>query len=82
MNEDKLVRMANDIAHYFAAYGREEAVAEIRHHIEAFWPKRMRLDAVAALDAGEERFDPLVVAALRSLGSPPPPPPGEVGSSG
>lgn len=38
MDIDKLVRMANSIGHYFAAYpDREEAMASIAHHIEMSW---------------------------------------------
>lgn len=67
MSAEKLVRMANDVARYFSAYPTEVAVAEVRQHLEAFWPRRMRQDALAALDAGERGFDPLVIAALEAM---------------
>lgn len=67
MSADKLVRMANEVARYFSAYPEATAVAEIRGHLEAFWPPRMRQEAIDALDAGETGFDPLVIAALGAM---------------
>jgi len=53
MNHTKeLVRMANQIATYFDAYPREEAVAETATHIRKFWDPRMRAGLFAHVDAG------------------------------
>ena len=34
---EKLVRMANQIADFFAPYPEEEAVAGMQQHIRSFW---------------------------------------------
>jgi len=40
---DQLVKMANDIGHFFRAEPqREDAIAGIANHIDKFWTKRMR----------------------------------------
>lgn len=67
MSTEKLVRMANEVARYFSVYPEDTATREVRQHFEAYWPRRMRDDAVAALDAGETRFEPLVVHALKAM---------------
>lgn len=53
MQTKDLVRMANQIAAFFAAYPREEAVAETAAHIRRFWETRMRRQFLAeAASAG------------------------------
>ena len=39
---EKLVRMANQIAAFFRSYPQDEAVAGIHKHVTAFWTPRMR----------------------------------------
>lgn len=41
MNNDHMVHMANQIASFFAAYPREEAVAGVTDHLKNFWERRM-----------------------------------------
>lgn len=67
MDGAKLVRMANDIAAFFAAEP-EPAVAldGIAGHIKKFWEPRMRRELLAALDAGGAGMAPAVAAALRT----------------
>ena len=65
-NED-LVRMANQIAHFFAPYPQDEAVEGVRDHLTKFWTPVMRRDLVtlvenAANDHGS--VHPLVVQAV------------------
>jgi formate dehydrogenase subunit delta len=67
MSGDKTVRMANEVARYFAAYPRDVAVTEVRRHLEAFWPRRMRQDALAALERDPARFDPIAADALDAM---------------
>ena len=66
MSDDKLVRMANEIAKFFRPYAADEAAAGIRHHITAFWTPKMRAALVQRLSHGEAvELDPLVATALR-----------------
>jgi formate dehydrogenase subunit delta len=67
MKAEKLVRMANQIAAFFASQpeaGREAGVAE---HVRSFWTPAMRRDIYAHLDAGAPGLDPLAARALESL---------------
>jgi formate dehydrogenase subunit delta len=69
---EHLVKMANDIGHFFGAEPeREDAVAGIANHIAKFWTKRMRekLSAHVALN-GEAGVDELPREALRRLAGP------------
>ena len=52
-SDEKLVRMANQIATFFRSYPEEEAVAGIQKHIKAFWTPKMIAHLEAALP---ERF--------------------------
>lgn len=63
MENEDLVRMANQIAAFFTPYTEEEAVKGIANHIAMFWEPRMRkqLRAIAGNAPG---LDPLVVRAL------------------
>ena len=65
----KLARMANQIATFFRSYPDEEAIAGIHEHIVAFWSPRMRQDLVAHAEGAPPDLDPLVAAALHSMGS-------------
>ncbi|GEP00862.1 formate dehydrogenase subunit delta [Methylobacterium haplocladii] len=63
-NDEKLVRMANQIASFFRTYPEDEAVAGIHHHLHAFWaPKMIRALTAHAAGAGD-KIDPLVIKAL------------------
>lgn len=58
MDLDNLVRMANRIGDYFAAYpDQAEAQAAIAKHIQMFWTPQMRRELLACVarggDAGE-----------------------------
>jgi formate dehydrogenase subunit delta len=73
MNLPRLIKMANQIGDYFAAYpNRDEAVKEIAHHLKNFWEPRMRREIVAYLEqtGAPELSDP-VRQAVRSLPTPP-----------
>lgn len=67
MDGGKLVRMANQIAGFFAVEPeRAAAVAGIAGHLQRFWEPRMRREILAVLDrGGEHGMHELVVAALR-----------------
>ena len=63
--EDKLLRMANQIATFFRSYPEKEAVAGVHKHIEAFWTPRMVSKLEAALPSFGDRADILVRQAMR-----------------
>jgi formate dehydrogenase subunit delta len=64
-----LVKMANDIGHFFGAEPeREDAVAGIANHIAKFWTKRMRDKLTAHVKRdGDAGLDDLPREALRRL---------------
>ncbi len=69
MNVDKLVRMANQIAAFFAHEGPERATASIEDHLRKFWDPRMRTEiATAVAEARAAGLHPLALAAVRRLG--------------
>jgi formate dehydrogenase subunit delta len=67
MSDQKLVRMANQIAAFFAHEGEERSVDDIVNHLEQFWDPRMRASIVAHLDSGGEGLDPLARSAVEML---------------
>ena len=51
MNPDKLVKMANQIASFFAAEpDRKVAIAGVADHIKRFWDPRMRREILRWTD--------------------------------
>jgi formate dehydrogenase subunit delta len=68
MDQKKLVKMANEIAAFFAAEPvRATAIEGVAGHIARFWEPRMRTAILAALDAGTPHgMHELVVEALRT----------------
>jgi formate dehydrogenase subunit delta len=63
MDDDKLIRAANQIATFFAAYPREEAVAGIADHMQKFWEPRLRRRFAELMEAGVGGVEPLVLDA-------------------
>jgi len=59
-----MIRMANQIAAFFEAYPRGEALEGIANHIRKFWDPRMRRQLDEYIDGGGEGLSPLVIAAL------------------
>jgi formate dehydrogenase subunit delta len=66
MQNSDMIRMANQIAAYFEAYPRAEALAGIAKHIKSFWDPRMRRHLDAYIAEGGAELSPLVIAALTS----------------
>jgi len=66
-SSDKIIRMANQIASFFASYPREEAVAGVRKHIKDFWEPRMKEQIRAQVAARNAQLNPLVVEAVETL---------------
>jgi formate dehydrogenase subunit delta len=63
----EIVRMANQIADFFAAYPHDTAVKETATHIRSFWDPRMRKELSAHLAAGGEGLKPIALEAGRTL---------------
>jgi formate dehydrogenase subunit delta len=62
-----IVRMANQISDFFAAYPHDTAVKETATHIRNFWDPRMRRQLFDHLAAGGEGLKPIALEAGRSL---------------
>jgi formate dehydrogenase subunit delta len=67
---ESLVKMANDISHFFRAEPkREDAVAGIANHIARYWTRRMREKLFAQVQRGEPGLEDLPREALQRLQS-------------
>jgi formate dehydrogenase subunit delta len=64
MEDRDMIRMANQIAAYFEAYPRAEALEGIAKHIKSFWNPRMRKQLDEYVGGGGEGLSPLVIAAF------------------
>lgn len=73
---EKIVRMANQIATFFASKPHAMGVEGTAEHINKFWDPRMRRTFFELIDAGGERFLPMAreaAAKVRRPGEPPSP---------
>ncbi len=65
----QLVKMANQIATFFAVQSANDAAAagqSVASHLKLFWAPTMRRQLIEASEAGQlEGLDPIVVGALR-----------------
>lgn len=62
-----MVHNANQIALYFAAYPREEAIAGIVDHLKKFWEHRMRQQIIQYVAKGGAGLHELVVEAVKRI---------------
>ena len=69
MNQDTLIRMANQIGAFFEAMpDREQAVKDIASHLRRTWEPRMRRQLLACLgDPQQAKLKPVVRDAVRAL---------------
>jgi formate dehydrogenase subunit delta len=69
MHSEYLVRMANDIGHFFAASdpSQEEAARNVLSHIKKFWDPRMRSQIVEHYRTGGEGLEGFVRTAVGML---------------
>lgn len=68
MHSDYLVRMANDIGHFFnSAAPPDEAARNIQAHIKRFWDPRMRSAIIAHYHAGGDDLKGPVRTAIQLL---------------
>lgn len=70
MSADNLVKMANQIAQFFATEpDREQAVKGVHQHLQNFWTPAMRIELMAwQLERHGENLHPLVQSALAEMG--------------
>lgn len=68
--DEKIVRMANQIATFFRSKPHDEAVAGIAEHLNKFWDPRMRTRFFALLASGDAGFDALAVEAAAKVRRP------------
>jgi len=74
MSHDQIVKMANDIGHFYGAEAvREDAIAGIANHIRRYWAKRMRDKLVEHARHSDSGLDELALAAALRLAAPAPP---------
>lgn len=70
MTDADLVRKANQIATFFAAYPDDEAIDGVVGHMRTFWEPRMRRQLVAYLGAtGGGDLSALAIKAGEQLGA-------------
>lgn len=68
MHNEYLVRMANDIAHFFASDpDKEEAARSVLTHIKRFWDPRMRSQIISHYREGGEGMNEIVSNAIAAL---------------
>lgn len=70
METRDMVRMANQIASFFASYPHDEGVNGTADHINKFWEPRMRAQLFAHLAKGGEGLAPLVTDAAAQIHKP------------
>ncbi|BCJ90061.1 formate dehydrogenase subunit delta [Terrihabitans soli] len=66
-NTKTLVRMANQIADFFAPYSGEQCVSGVQTHIKKFWSPVMRRDLAAHIEHGGEGLRPAVIEAFHRM---------------
>lgn len=67
MKAEHMVHNANQIALFFAAYPREEAIAGIVDHLKKFWEHRMREQIIQYVTKGGTGLHELVVEAVKRI---------------
>lgn len=70
MQPEKLTRMANQIATFFASQPKEAQVTGVATHINKFWEPRMRREFFRIVDSGGGDLLPLVLEAARQVNRP------------
>lgn len=69
MSQDSIVRMANQIATFFATYPRAQAVEGTYDHIKKFWDPRMRKKLAEKVAAGGDGLSEIALEAARKFPS-------------
>lgn len=69
-HDDKIVRMANQIATFFLSQPEATRIPGVSNHINKFWEPRMRRQFFVIVDNGGEGFLPLVMEASKLVNRP------------
>lgn len=69
MSPDKLVRMANQIATFFASQPGDRAQA-VADHLSDFWEPRMRAQLLEHIASGGTGLDAVVLEAAKRMNAP------------
>lgn len=70
MSDDKIARMANQIAQFMESKPSDEGLAGLAAHINDYWEPRMRRQLFALLDTGGQGLRPLVIEAAERIRRP------------
>ena len=70
MKIDKLVRMVNQIAEFFAHEGPLKAAASTADHLQKFWDPSMRGQIIAVEAGSATGLEPAALAAVKQLPAP------------
>jgi len=62
-----MIHMANQIALFFAAYPKNEAVAGVTDHFQKFWEPRMRKQIIEYVARGGGGLHELALEAVKHL---------------
>ena len=65
--DEKLIYMANQIAAFFAAQGKDKAVAGVADHLRRFWEPHMRERLLRLAPDHRAEINPIVAEALPLL---------------
>lgn len=64
---DRLVRMANQIASFFAGQPGDACVSGTADHIKAFWTPKMCREIIAFAEGGGAGLSPLALKAVKAM---------------
>lgn len=67
MQDDKLIRMADQIARFFATQPGPDQAERVAAHLHDFWDPRMREAFRQIVESGRAEVHPLARAAILSL---------------
>jgi formate dehydrogenase subunit delta len=70
MQNEDMVRMANQMADFFKSYTEKEAIEGIADHINKFWAPSIRRDFFAFVDSGGAGLSDLVKKASTTIKRP------------
>jgi formate dehydrogenase subunit delta len=67
MDNEHLVKMANQIATFFATQPGDTAAKATADHLRAFWDPRMRQAIRSHVESGGAGLDPVALAAVKQM---------------
>jgi formate dehydrogenase subunit delta len=67
MDDETLIRMANQIAVFYGPYTETEAIEGVSVHLKKFWEPRMLEGLFKAYETSPSKFTPAVAAAIAQL---------------